>query len=123
MTRLQRHVNLAAVVVPLLAIIAAVPLLRGSLLGLSDLVVFAVMYVMCGFGVTVGHRMRTPVNSSKTPACDASTAFPMLILASLLLPALLGFTLTGTLHGALTGLLRTVASGVAPCRKFDTGVV
>jgi stearoyl-CoA desaturase (delta-9 desaturase) len=32
-------------------------------------------------------------------------AFPKLVLASLVLPALLGFALTGTLRGALTGLL------------------
>ena len=32
-------------------------------------------------------------------------AFPQLVLASLALPALLGFALTGTAHGALTGLL------------------
>ena len=32
-------------------------------------------------------------------------AFPQLVLASLALPALLGFALTGTVHGALTGLL------------------
>src|SRR4051794_5985445 len=60
MTRVQRHVNMAAVVVPLLAVIATVPLLWGRLVGPSDLVVFAVMYVLCGLGVTVGyHRMLT----------------------------------------------------------------
>src|ERR1041384_4392322 len=60
MTRVQRHVNMAAVVVPLLAVIAAVPLLWGHLIGTSDVIVFAVMYVLCGLGVTVGyHRMLT----------------------------------------------------------------
>src|SRR5215211_4511341 len=60
MTRLQRNVNMAAVVVPLLIVVVAVPLLWGSLVGPSDLAVFAVMYVVCGLGVTVGyHRMLT----------------------------------------------------------------
>jgi stearoyl-CoA desaturase (delta-9 desaturase) len=191
MTRLQRHVNMGAVVVPLLAVIAAVPLLWGSLVGPSDLVVFAVMYVLCGLGVTVGyHRMLTHRAFQVHPATRyafailgsmaiqgpviewvadhrkhhahtdqegdphsphvghgagirgalrglwhahvgwlwrtngqaraykyarelvedsgmrrINRAFPRLVLASLLVPALLGFALTGTLHGALTGLL------------------
>jgi stearoyl-CoA desaturase (Delta-9 desaturase) len=60
MTRLERNVNIAAVVLPFLVVAAAVPLLWGRLIGASDVVVFAVMYVACGLGVTVGyHRMLT----------------------------------------------------------------
>ena len=60
MTRLERNVNIAAVLLPFLVVAAAVPLLWGSLVGPSDLVVFGVMYVLCGLGVTVGfHRMLT----------------------------------------------------------------
>ena len=52
--------NIVAVVLPFLVVAAAVPLLWGLLVGPSDLIVFAVMYVLCGLGVTVGfHRMLT----------------------------------------------------------------
>ena len=191
MTRLQRHVNVTAVVLPFIVVAAAVPLLWGRLVGPSDLVAFGVMYVGCGLGVTVGyHRMLThrafqshattryafailgsmavqgPViewvadhrkhhahtdreGDPHSPHVGHGTgvrgalrglwhahvgwlwrtngqarayryarelvedrgmrrinrAFPQLVLASLTLPALLGFALTGTVHGALTGLL------------------
>src|SRR5918995_5007023 len=60
MTRLQRKVNMTAVVAPFVVVVAAVPLLWGRLVGPSDLVAFGVMYVGCGLGVTVGyHRMLT----------------------------------------------------------------
>jgi stearoyl-CoA desaturase (delta-9 desaturase) len=60
MTRLQRNVNITAVLLPFVVVVVAVALLWGRLIGPSDLVVFAVMYVICGLGVTVGyHRMLT----------------------------------------------------------------
>ncbi len=60
MTALERRVNMAAVFLPFVVVAAAVPLLWGNLLGWSDVVVFAFMYVISGFGVTVGfHRMLT----------------------------------------------------------------
>jgi stearoyl-CoA desaturase (delta-9 desaturase) len=53
-------VNVGAVVVPFLAFLAAVPLLWHRLVGVSDLALLAVMYVLCGLGVTVGfHRLLT----------------------------------------------------------------
>jgi stearoyl-CoA desaturase (Delta-9 desaturase) len=59
-TRLERNVNITAVVLPFLVVATAVPLLWGRLVGVSDVVVFAVMYVACGLGVTVGfHRLLT----------------------------------------------------------------
>jgi stearoyl-CoA desaturase (delta-9 desaturase) len=60
MTRLERNVNLGAVFLPFAVVAVAVPLLWNTLIGWSDIVVFATMYVLCGLGVTVGyHRMLT----------------------------------------------------------------
>src|SRR3954452_23199897 len=60
MTRLQRNVNMVAVFLPFIVTAAAIPLLWGSLVSASDLVIFAIMYVACGLGITVGfHRMLT----------------------------------------------------------------
>jgi stearoyl-CoA desaturase (delta-9 desaturase) len=191
MSRLERRVNIAAVAVPFLAVAVAVPLLWGNWVGPSDVLVFAVMYALSGFGVTVGfHRMLTHRAfathratryvfallgslSVQGPVIDwvadhrkhhahtdqegdphsphvghgsgvrgalrglwhahagwlwrthgqarahkyarelvedpgmrrINRRFPLLVLASLALPALLGFALTGEPRGALTGLL------------------
>jgi stearoyl-CoA desaturase (Delta-9 desaturase) len=60
MSKLERRVNITAVVVPFLAVAIAVPLLWGDWVGPSDVAVFAIMYLLAGFGVTVGfHRMLT----------------------------------------------------------------
>jgi stearoyl-CoA desaturase (Delta-9 desaturase) len=60
MTALERRVNIAAVTVPFLVVAVAVPLLWGDWVGPSDVAVFIIMYVLSGFGVTVGfHRMLT----------------------------------------------------------------
>jgi stearoyl-CoA desaturase (delta-9 desaturase) len=60
MSRLEKRVNLAAVVVPFLATIAAVVLLWNSLVSTTDLAILAVMYLLTGLGVTVGfHRLLT----------------------------------------------------------------
>jgi stearoyl-CoA desaturase (delta-9 desaturase) len=60
MTRAQRYINLAAVILPLLAFIAAVVLLWNRIVGWHDLVLLGVMYVLTALGVTVGfHRMLT----------------------------------------------------------------
>jgi stearoyl-CoA desaturase (delta-9 desaturase) len=59
-TRLERNVNIAAVVVPFLGVIAAAVLLWESFFGLRDLAIFAVMYVGTALGVTIGfHRLLT----------------------------------------------------------------
>jgi stearoyl-CoA desaturase (delta-9 desaturase) len=191
MTKLERRVNIAAVAIPFLVVAVAVPLLWGDWVGPSDVVVFAVMYALCGFGVTVGfHRMLTHRAfathgatryvfailgslSVQGPVIDwvadhrkhhahtdeegdphsphvghgsgvrgalrglwhahagwlwrthgqarahkyarelvedrgmrrINRRFPLIVLASLVLPALLGLALTGALHGALTGML------------------
>jgi stearoyl-CoA desaturase (delta-9 desaturase) len=60
MTRLERNVNLAAVFVPLLGIVVAVPLLWGDLLGPTDVAIAVVLYAITGFGITIGyHRLLT----------------------------------------------------------------
>ncbi len=60
MTRLEKSVNLAAVVMPFLAVLAAIPLLWNRLLSPADLAILAAMYLLTALGVTVGfHRMLT----------------------------------------------------------------
>jgi stearoyl-CoA desaturase (delta-9 desaturase) len=60
MTNAQRYTNLGAVVLPFIAFIAAVVLLWNQVVGWTDLAILGVMYVLTGFGVTVGfHRMLT----------------------------------------------------------------
>jgi stearoyl-CoA desaturase (Delta-9 desaturase) len=60
MSKLEKRVNLAAVVVPFVATVAAIVLLWNSLVSTTDLAILAVMYVLTGLGITVGfHRMLT----------------------------------------------------------------
>ena len=190
MTTVEKRVNLAAVVIPFAATIAAIVLLWNSVVSWTDLAILLVMYLVTGFGVTVGfHRLLThrsfqvskPVEytfallgsmavqgpvigwvadhrkhhahadeegdphsphvghgdgpgsvmrglwhahvgwllehqgqSGKKYARDLyedrgmriiNRRFPLLVLVSLLIPALAGWLLTGTLLGAATGLL------------------
>jgi stearoyl-CoA desaturase (delta-9 desaturase) len=190
MSKLERYLNLTAVVLPFIAFLAAVVLLWESLVGPADLAILAVMYLATAIGVTVGyHRMFThrafdaPRPVKYTLAVLGSMAvqgslidwvadhrkhhaftdedgdphsphghggglkgalhglwhahmgwlldtqgaaekrryakdlledrgmrmisrkFPQIVLAGLAIPAVLGFVLTGTLLGALTGLL------------------
>jgi stearoyl-CoA desaturase (delta-9 desaturase) len=59
-TRLERNVNIAAVITPFLGVIVAGAFLWDSFLGWRDVAVFAVMYVLSAVGVTVGfHRLLT----------------------------------------------------------------
>jgi stearoyl-CoA desaturase (delta-9 desaturase) len=59
-TRLERNVNIAAVVVPFLGVLAAGVVLWNHFLGPRDLAIFAVMYMASALGVTVGfHRLLT----------------------------------------------------------------
>jgi stearoyl-CoA desaturase (delta-9 desaturase) len=60
MTRAQRYTNLAAVVLPLVAFVAAIVLLWNRIVGWHDLALLGVLYVLTGLGITVGfHRMLT----------------------------------------------------------------
>jgi stearoyl-CoA desaturase (Delta-9 desaturase) len=60
MSKAARTTNLLAVVIPFVAFIVAVVLLWGNGVGWHDLALFAAMYFLTGFGVTVGfHRLLT----------------------------------------------------------------
>ncbi|HWF74327.1 MAG TPA: acyl-CoA desaturase, partial [Solirubrobacteraceae bacterium] len=60
MTRTERNVNIGAVLVPFLAVIAAAVLAWGHALHVRDIVIFGVMYVISASGITVGfHRLLT----------------------------------------------------------------
>jgi stearoyl-CoA desaturase (Delta-9 desaturase) len=59
-SRSQRNVNIAAVVLPFVAFLAAVPMFWNELVGWTDLALFAVMYFVTTMGITVGfHRLLT----------------------------------------------------------------
>src|SRR3712207_5136970 len=69
MSALERRITVAAVVIPFLGFIAAIFALWGGIFGLRDLAIFAVMYALSGFGVTVGfHRLLTHRSFSAPPA-------------------------------------------------------
>jgi stearoyl-CoA desaturase (Delta-9 desaturase) len=60
MTRAHRISNLVAVVLPFLAFLLAIALLWNKAVGWDDLAIFAVMYAITGFGITIGyHRLFT----------------------------------------------------------------
>jgi stearoyl-CoA desaturase (delta-9 desaturase) len=60
MSRAARISNLLAVLIPFVAFVAAVVLLWNRGVGPRDLVLFGVLYLLTGFGVTIGfHRLLT----------------------------------------------------------------
>jgi stearoyl-CoA desaturase (delta-9 desaturase) len=60
MTRLERNANIAAVLVPFLAVIGAAIVAWHHVLGPRDLAIFAGMYLFSAFGITIGfHRLLT----------------------------------------------------------------
>ena len=60
MSPLHRFLNLAGVLLPLVGFVAAVVLLWHTLVGWGALLALAVMYLVTGFGVTLGfHRLLT----------------------------------------------------------------
>jgi stearoyl-CoA desaturase (Delta-9 desaturase) len=60
MTALHRWLNLVGVVLPFLGFVAAIVLLWNTLVDWSDLAVMLIMYVLSGYGVTLGfHRLLT----------------------------------------------------------------
>ena len=60
MSALHRWSNLAGVLLPFLGFVAAVVLLWNTLVDWSDLAVMLIMYVITGYGVTLGfHRLLT----------------------------------------------------------------
>jgi stearoyl-CoA desaturase (delta-9 desaturase) len=60
MTRLERNVNIAAVVLPFAGIVVAATILWSRFLSARDVAIFLVMYLLTALGVTVGfHRLLT----------------------------------------------------------------
>ena len=60
MTRVEKGVNLGAVVVPFVATLTAIVLLWNSWVTAADLIIAAVMYILTAVGITVGfHRLLT----------------------------------------------------------------
>jgi stearoyl-CoA desaturase (delta-9 desaturase) len=59
-SRARKFSMLVITVLPFVGLIAAVTLLWNQAVGWTDLVLFAGLYVICGFGITIGyHRMLT----------------------------------------------------------------
>jgi stearoyl-CoA desaturase (delta-9 desaturase) len=72
---LERTLVAVFVVVPLLALLAAIPLAWGWGLGWHDIVIAVVFYFVSGFGVTVGfHRLFTHGSFRATPALRTGLA-------------------------------------------------
>ena len=60
MTRAHRNINIAAVLLPFVAFIAAIPMLWNDLVGPLDLVLMFAIYAVSTIGITVGyHRLLT----------------------------------------------------------------
>src|SRR5688500_2826828 len=75
MSTLERRITVAAVVVPFAAFIAAVALLWGGLVSGTDMAIFTVMYLLAGFGVTIGfHRLLTHRSFEAPTAVRATLA-------------------------------------------------
>lgn len=75
MSALERRITVAAVVLPFAAFIAALVLLWGGLVSPLDLAIFAVMYALAGFGVTIGfHRLLTHRSFEAPTAVRATLA-------------------------------------------------
>ncbi len=75
MSPLERRITVTAVVLPFLGFIAAIVLLWGGAVSLRDLAILAVMYVLVGFGVTVGfHRLLTHRSFEARPGVRATLA-------------------------------------------------
>src|SRR4051795_8257678 len=75
MSALERRITVTAVVLPFLGFLAAVALLWGGGVTALDLEILAVMYVLVGFGVTVGfHRLLTHRSFEAQPWVRATLA-------------------------------------------------
>src|SRR5215212_2119289 len=75
MSTFERRATVVAVVLPFLAFLAAIGLSWGGLVTWRDLAIFAVMYALAGFGVTVGyHRLLTHRAFDASPAVRGTLA-------------------------------------------------
>jgi stearoyl-CoA desaturase (delta-9 desaturase) len=69
MKSIERYLNLGAVILPFVATIAAIVLFWNEIVSTTDLVIFAVMYLLTATGVTVGyHRLLTHRSFQTYPA-------------------------------------------------------
>ena len=60
MSRTHKAINLAGIVLPFVGVLGAVVLLWGRMVGLTELAILAIGYLLTGVGVTVGyHRLFT----------------------------------------------------------------
>jgi stearoyl-CoA desaturase (delta-9 desaturase) len=60
MSKLEKYANLAAVIVPFVALVAAIAFLPSTYVGPTDLAILAGMYLVSAFGITIGyHRLLT----------------------------------------------------------------
>jgi stearoyl-CoA desaturase (Delta-9 desaturase) len=73
MSTIERRITVAAVVIPFLGFLAAIVLLWGGLVTGRDLAIFAVMYVLAGFGVTIGYHRLLTHRSFEAPAAVRGT--------------------------------------------------
>jgi stearoyl-CoA desaturase (delta-9 desaturase) len=68
MSALERRITVTAVVLPFLGVLVAIVLLWGGAVTALDLAIMGVMYVLVGFGVTVGfHRLLTHRSFEASP--------------------------------------------------------
>ncbi|MDQ6751162.1 MAG: fatty acid desaturase [Actinomycetota bacterium] len=75
MSSLERRITTAAVVIPFIGFVMAIVLLWGGLVSGRDLAIFAVMYAMVGFGITIGfHRLLTHRSFEARPAVRGALA-------------------------------------------------
>src|SRR5919199_3742280 len=75
MSALERRITTVAVVVPFVGFLAAIVLLWGGLVTGRDLAIFAGMYVLVGFGITIGfHRLLTHRSFEAPTAVRAALA-------------------------------------------------
>ncbi len=75
MSSLERRITTAAVVIPFAGFVAAIVLLWGGLVSGRDLAIFAVMYALVGFGITIGfHRLLTHRAFEAPPAVRGALA-------------------------------------------------
>jgi stearoyl-CoA desaturase (Delta-9 desaturase) len=60
MSKIEKYANLAAVLLPFAAFATAIVLLWNDLVGPTDLAIFACLYLVSAFGITIGyHRLLT----------------------------------------------------------------
>jgi stearoyl-CoA desaturase (delta-9 desaturase) len=75
-TRADKAINLAGIVVPFLGVLVAIVLLWNQAVSVHDLVIMAVMYVITSLGVTVGyHRLLTHRSFATSKPVEYAFAF------------------------------------------------